>query len=196
MADYVADYDEFGADGTQPLPPPQLLPDPLGGLVTGSLFSDTIVPLTVAETPAAAAQAAAPATQARRRTVQATGSRRTVGPQPGATTPTAIPVAESLPGGGRRENRRQTVVRATTPIAVTPPLRNTPARNTTARNVSSGTRSARTPASARPAPAIRTSRRSAGAGCAMFLVIVIVLVTIFVVLGVVLGHGNTGLSGG
>jgi hypothetical protein len=191
----VADYDLFGADGTQSLPPLPLLPDPLGGLVTGSLFSDTIVPLTTAEIPAAAAKAAAPVAQDRRRVVQSTGSRRTVSQQSGATTPTAIPVAESLPGG-RRENRRPTVVRATTPIAVTPPLRNTPARNTTPRNVSAGTQSARTPAGVRPAPGIRTSRRSAGAGCAMFLVIVIVLVTIFVVLGVVLGHGNTGLSGG
>jgi hypothetical protein len=192
----VADDDLFGADGTQSLPPMPLLPDPLGGLVTGSLFSDTIVPLTTAETPAAvAAQAAAPAARDRRRVVQPTGSRRTAGQQPGATTPTAIPVAESLPGG-RKENRRPPVVRATTPIAVTQPLRNTPARNTTPRNVAAGTQSARTPAGTRPAPGIRTSRRSAGAGCAMFLVIVIVLVTIFVVLGVVLGHGNTGLSGG
>jgi hypothetical protein len=49
----------------------------------------------------------------------------------------------------------------------------------------------------RPAPGTRApGRRSAGAGCAMFLVIVIVLVTVFIVLGVVLGHGNTGFTGG
>lgn len=185
----MADDELFGADGTQPLPPPPVLPDPLGGLVTGELFSDTTVAATVAEQ-APAAAAATPAEQARRRTVQATATRRPVRSAPGATTPTAIPVAESLPS--RTRERRP--ARAITPVAVTPaPVRNTPAPNAATRTVSSG----RTPAGVRPAPGTRApGRRSAGAGCAMFLVIVIVLVTVFIVLGVVLGHGNTGFTGG
>ncbi|HKN99856.1 MAG TPA: hypothetical protein VJX10_22235, partial [Pseudonocardiaceae bacterium] len=129
----MADDELFGADGTQPLPPPPLLPDPLGGLVTGALFSDTTAVVTAVEQ-APAAQAATPVEQARRRTVQATATRRPARSAPGATTPTAIPVAESLPSRPK-ESRRPT--RATTPVAVNPaPVWNTPAPNRTTRTVS------------------------------------------------------------
>jgi hypothetical protein len=192
----VADDELFGPDGTQALPPEPLLPDPLGGLVTGVAFSDnTAGPLPTVEW--LATPFAAPAAAVRRRTTQA-GARRPVNPVTGATTPTAIPVAQALPSRPA-EARRPTVANRPAAMPVAQPFRNSPARDTTARNVAArpATASARSapsrPAVARPAPA---TRRSGGAGCGVFLVIVIVLIAVFVVLGLVLGHGGGGLSGG
>jgi hypothetical protein len=198
----VADNELFGPDGTQSLDVPPLLSDPLGGLVTGFVFSDTTV---AAPPPAQAAPlaAASPTQQARRRTAPVV-RRPTGASAPGAMTPTATPVAASLPSRPK-EIRRPTVAR---PIAmpVTPPVTNAPRRNPVARNPPAGGMTWQPPPSSRQAPTGRQaptsaytrspSRRRAGLGCSMFVLIMIVLVAVFVVLGVVLGHGSTGFTGG
>jgi hypothetical protein len=43
---------------------------------------------------------------------------------------------------------------------------------------------------------LQQRRRSGGAGCSVFLFIVVIVVIGFVVLGIVLGHGGSGLGGG
>ncbi len=187
----MADDEMFGADGTQPLPASPPLPDPLGGLVTGYLFSDnTAGPLDpVAEQQSAQATAASAAV--RRRTAAGAPRRSSA---PGAVTPDAIPVAEALPSR-QREVRRPTAARPTAvPVAPTVNRRNVAPRPQSA-PASTARAAGRDPAMSRPVPGMR-QRRTAGAGCALFVIVIVLLILVFVVLGAVLGHGGSGFFGG
>lgn len=176
----MANDELFGADGTQPLPPAPPLGDPLSGLVTGYLFADdTAAPVLPAEEPVARARAQAEV--ARRRTAAPSRSVRSVAP--GAVTPDAIPLAESLPSRPRQVPRAPADVRRAQPV---------PSRPTVVQPVrqASVTRSPGVP------PAATGSRRTAGLGCAVFVIVAVLLVVLFVVLGAVYGHGNAGFFNG
>jgi hypothetical protein len=193
----VADEEWFGPDGTQaPAADPQW-PDPLGGLVTGSSYVDP------GDTPyltAAWVAQAAPEAVARRRPPPRAARRPST---TGAITPQATAVAASLPSMTRQQRHPTTA--APTQVPMVPPTRNlqsrsqqvrtmqarnTPARVAPARNLPAGGIQRR----GQPQQAIRTQNRKAGAGCSIFVLIVVVLVIAFIVLGIVLGHGDT--SGG
>jgi hypothetical protein len=174
----------FGPDGTQPLPPDPVLPDPLGGLVTGSVFADplvAVVPL-IEVRPVPAPTAA----QAHRSNHGVRRQTTTVPSLAPAAPPPAIPVAQSLPDRPRRVSRPS--VATPTQVAVAPAVRRT--RNQPPRWTATPSR----PAPSRPAP--RATRRRSGAGCAVFLIIVVLVVAAFVVLGVVTGNGGGFGSGG
>jgi hypothetical protein len=187
----MANDELFGPDGTQPLPADQPWPDPLGGLVTGSAYTDPgdtpyLTPLWVAQAaPKAAAARRRPPAAARRPTAPgvATSGALTLG----AVTPAATPVAAALPSMSRQE-RRPSVAR-TTPVPVVPPTRNLQARPVPAARA--GQRATAAPRS----PASSPVNRRSGAGCSVFLLVIVVLVIAFVVLGVVLGHSD-GTTGG
>ncbi len=161
----------FGADGTQALPPDPVLPDPLGGLVTGFAFSDVTPDETVVETPPVPGVTAS--TQARRR--PAGGVKRPAArPATVAAQPALIPVAQSLPS--RPRQIRQAPVARPTAIPVTSAVR--------------GRQSVR----GQPTPATLAARagtvpgRRSGVGCSVFLFLVVLLVIGFIVLGIVFGH--------
>lgn len=172
----------FGLDGTQPLPAQPLLPDPLGGLVTGATFTDPVSilgPTTVPPPPPVT-----PVSTPYRRT---TTSRRTTVKAPGARAPSAIPVAESLPS---RPVQRSGTPPASRPAVVplTPGVRSGQLRQASTINLGAQTQRRST-----------TSRRrgGGGAGCAIFVLIVIVVVGLFILLGVLgQGPGGGGFSGG
>jgi hypothetical protein len=170
----VADDWWFGPDGTQPPPTPPLLSDPLSGLVTGELFSDTtsvadVVPTVVIEPVTRAA------TRFRSRTPVGQ-SRAAARPLQASGSPDAIPVAAPLsrrlpPAGG---NPGYTV-----PVRVAPVTPRTPPP---------GRRSGRLPAGT-PAPVapIRENNRRSSVGVVLLWVFVAVVVAI-IVLGIVYGH--------
>lgn len=153
----------FGLDGTQPLPTPPVLPDPLSGLVTGSTFTDPVDILGPVTAPPPPPPVTAAAGQ-RRRTSATTARTRTSG----ATTPTAIPVAASLP---TRPVRRPTTPPATRTTPV-PPVRAGSGRSTT------------------------TPRRSGGIGCGVIVLILVLIVIVFIVLGALTHTGGGGFTGG
>jgi hypothetical protein len=168
----VADEGFFGLDGTQPLPPDPLLPDPLGGLVTGFTFADLEGEVGAVQPPFVPV-VIAPA-QVRRRPAAGPKRPATRPPAAAAAPPAAIPVAASLPI--RQRQPRQTSAARPTAIPV-----------------------ARPGYPARPDRAVRQTpkrRSGGGAGCSIFLLIVVILVFGFVVLGIVLGHGNGGFGTG
>lgn len=177
----MADDDLFGPDGTQPLPAAPFLPDPLSGLVTGSVLRDTTVPVSRTAEPEEAPPEVRQAVEAVRRQLRQPAQRRSSAP--GATTPNAIPVAESLPSRPRQARRPAATVRPTE-VPLTPAARRQPPP---ARTVSAA---GPLPRTAPVAPARR------GSGCGLFLVVVLLLLVAFVVLGVVLGHGPGGFGGG
>jgi hypothetical protein len=192
----VADDELFGADGTQPLPASPALPDPLGGLVTGYLFSDNTAGPLVPIAEQQAAQVNAVAAEVRRRaTAPVTGRRSSA---PGAVTPDAIAPAESLPSR-QRETRRPTAPRPTanraTQVPVAPAVNRRPAATRPTAPAASAQAAGRNPAMSRPAPGMQP-RRSGGGGCAVMVVVIVLVVVVFVVLGVVLGHGSSGFFGG
>lgn len=173
----------FGLDGTQPLPPQPLLPDPLGGLVTGAAFTDPVTilgPTTVPPPPPVT-----PVSTSYRRTTSA--SRRATVKAPGARAPSAIPVAEALPS---RPVQRPVAPPASRPAVVplAPGVRAGQLRQPSSFNVAAPTQRQST-----------TSRRrgGGGAGCAIFVLIVIVVVGLFILLGVLgQGPGAGGFGGG
>jgi hypothetical protein len=167
----VADDALFGQDGTQPPPPPPLLGDALAGLVTGYLFSDTTI---AAPDETHWKQEALPPARVEVRRARPVAARRVaVTPPSGSVTPAQFAVAAPLPSRLPAE-KRPTVPR-TTPVKPAPP-----ARANQRKTIGS------------QAP----TKRSGGAGCAIFLIMVLVIIGVFVVLGVLLGHGDAGLSGG
>lgn len=180
----VANDELFGPDGTQPLPADRPWPDPLGGLVTGSAYTDP------GDTPYLTAPwvaQAAPEAAVRRRQPTVAVRRPTGAGAPGAATPVATPVAAALPFPSRQQ-RRPSVARPT-PMPVVPP-----ARSPQARTVPAGGVQRRAPAAPQLPARLPVNRRS-GAGCSIFLLVIVVLVIAFVVLGVVLGHSD-GTTGG
>jgi hypothetical protein len=204
----VADDELFGQDGTQPPPAPPFLSDPLSGLVTGQLFSDTTAVADVSAkysdfvyTPAARFRGRRPA-----------APTRTTGPLQAAGAPAAIPVAEGLPARSGMQDRRPPAARGTP--APIPPARVapvTPVRPAPSRTPPTGWPSARTqptgvsarPATGRPGTTGRPAQaqpyrrqRRAGAGCSIFLLLIVIMVVAFVVLGILLGHGGSGGFGG
>jgi hypothetical protein len=188
----MADDELFYRDGTEPLPAAPLLPDPLSGLLTGVSFSDTMAPAEAIFAGEPERQAAAQPAAAIRRRVQQAAPRRSSAP--GATTPTAIPVAESLPSRPTREARRPVTTNRPAQVPVTPavrtqrtpPVRPLPTRQPIRQPTRQAPRNI-------PVP---TTRRRSGSGCGLFLIIVVLLLVAFVVLGVVLGHGAGGFGGG
>lgn len=177
----MADEGFFGLDGTQPLPPDPLLPDPLGGLVTGFTFTDLDGEIGVTETTIAPPAAPRPA-EVRRR--PAAGAKRPVArPTAAAAPPAAIPVAASLPSRPRQQ-RQPTAMR---PTAV--PVTGSAGRRPVLPRQDSPGRLAQQ-------QQLQQRRRSGGAGCSVFLFIVVIVVVGFVVLGIVLGQGGSGLGGG
>lgn len=178
----MADEELLGLDGTQSLPTPPLLPDPLGGLVTGSVFTDPVAilgPAMVVPPPPVT-----PYQEQVRRTTSA--PRRTTARTPGASTPDAIPVAAAL--------RSRQVQRPVTRPAQQPGMI-APTRGGTRQ--SRQTQPRQTPQTPQ-LPRSTATRRSGGAGCSVFLVIFFLLVVFFIVLGIVSGHGASGggLQGG
>lgn len=171
----MADEGLFGLDGTQPLPADPLLPDPLGGLVTGSTFtyvdSQDYVPQ-----PPVPLVAPPPPVQARRRPTAGV-KRPAARSAPPAAPPAAIPVAQSLPI--RQRTPRQTSATRPAVVPVARPGTNRPAAP---------------PRPYRPIQETRR-RRSGGAGCSMFLLIVVILVFGFIILGLFLGHNGSGFGG-
>jgi hypothetical protein len=203
----VADDELFGQDGTQPPPAPPFLSDPLSGLVTGQLFSDTTAIADVSAlypdyvyTPVA-----------RGRTRRSAAPTRTTGPLRAAGAPDAIPVAEPFSGRSGTQQRRPPAARGTpmpiAPAQVAPvtPVRPAPSRTPqtgwpSARTSTAGGMSAR-PATGRPGTGRPTQlpyrrQRRAGAGCSIFLLLIVIMVIAFVVLGILLGHSGPGGSGG
>lgn len=166
----VADDALFGQDGTQPPPPPPLLGDALAGLVTGYLFSDTTI---AAPDETHWKQEALPPARAEVRRARPVARRPVTPPPSGSVTPAQFAVAAPLPSRPPAE-KRPTVPR-------TAPVRPAPA---------AGANRRQTIGSQAPA------KRSGGAGCAILLIAVLVIVGVFVVLGVLLGHGDAGLTGG
>jgi hypothetical protein len=198
----VADDELFGPDGTQPPPAPPFLPDPLAGLVTGMLFSDTtsvadVVPTFIVD------PVAPSATRARRRTA-AGPARTTAQPLTAATSPAASAVAAPLSAKPGIERSRPPATRATQigsqPTTYAParpaPPRTSPAgwQDTRPPPARRGTPGRPVPPPARQAP-VRRQRR-AGAGCSLVLVVFVLLVIAFVVLGFVVGHGTGSGFGG
>ncbi|HVV24544.1 MAG TPA: hypothetical protein VHF06_34260 [Pseudonocardiaceae bacterium] len=175
----MADEALFAGDGTQPLPADPVLPDPLAGLVTGAVFADPVTDFTVTGSPERTT--VTPATQARRRPT--TGVKRPARPAATAAPPAAIPVAESLPA--RPRQAKQAPAGRPAAIPVTPGSGSRPTVRTTPVN--------RAPRST-PTPQQRTRsrQRTGSAGCSLFALIVLIIVIGFVVLGVVLGHGDGG----
>ncbi|MFC6088079.1 hypothetical protein [Saccharothrix lopnurensis] len=82
--------DDFGPDGTQPLPPPRLFPDALAGLVTGeaSAFTQVEPPVVVVVPPVVVEP---PVVHARR------GSVRRQAPRPTPLVPVALAPHAALP---------------------------------------------------------------------------------------------------
>jgi hypothetical protein len=194
----VADDELFGPDGTQEPPSPPFFADPLSGLVTGSLFSDTT---SVADVSALYPDYVyTPAAARLRRRAPAAPPRQT-GPLQAAGTPAAIPVAAPL---AKSFPRRPPAARGTP--AVTAPARIAPVRPiptqtgwpTRQAGAALTGRAARTEraaaASGRTQSTAKRDRR-ASAGCSIFLVLIVILVVVFVVLGIVLGHSTGGTSG-
>jgi hypothetical protein len=194
----VADDELFGLDGTQPPPPPPFDPDPLAGLVTGILYADPevipeleFIPGVTTATPAAY-----------RRTRRPTQPRSTTArPLQAATSPDAIPVAAPLSAKPGIQQSRPPATRATpmgtTPARIAPaPARVTPAGWQQPRTAPRPPPARRgTPGRPAPIPARSVpSRRRAGGGCSLFLLLLVIMVIAFVVLGIVLGHG-TGVGG-
>jgi hypothetical protein len=197
----VADDELFGPDGTQAPPAPPFLSDPLAGLVTGVLFSDTtavadVVPTFVVD------PVAPSATRARRRTAAAP-ARSGAQPLTAATAPAASAVAAPLSAKPGIQQSRPPANRATQigsqPTTYAParpaPPRTSPAnwQNTRPPPALRGTPGRPVPPPARQAP---VRRRRAGAGCSLILVVFVVLVIAFVVLGVLVGHGTGSGFGG
>jgi hypothetical protein len=201
----VADEEWFGPDGTQaPAADPQW-PDPLGGLVTGASYVDP------GDTPyltAAWVAQAAPEAVARRRPPARAARRPGGAGAPGAITPQATAVAASLPSMTKQQRHPTTA--APTQVPIVPPTRDLQSRSQQLRNMQARNTPARVaPARSLPAggiqrrgqpqqQAVRVKQRKAGAGCSIFVLIIVVVVIAFIVLGIVLGHGDTsgGLSGG
>lgn len=187
---------EWYFDGTQLPPAPPFVPDPLAGLVTGELFTDP------AAIPEVAAADAGPGTTTASKAPQrlyARSGRPTERPQARplrpATAPAAIPVAAPLSArSGVQSNRPPAAPTAqigSTPRRIAPaaPARVAPVNWQSNRPVQR-TPPARRGAQGRPAAGqYRAPARRAGAGCSIFLVIIVIVVIAFVVLGIVLGHG-------
>jgi len=197
----VADDELFGPDGTQAPPAAPFLSDPLAGLVTGVLFSDTtsvadVVPTFVVDpvTPSA--------TRARRRAAPAP-TRTGAQPLTAATSPAASAVAAPLSSKPGIQQSRPPATRATQigsqPTTYAParpaPPRTSPANWQTTRPPPArrGTPGRPVPPPVRQAP---VRRRRANSGCSLILVVFVVLVIAFVVLGILVGHGTGSGFGG
>lgn len=189
--------EEWYLDGTQSPPPPPFAPDPLAGLVTGSMFAD---PVTAPEVLAAQAQTSNATTQSAPRKLYSRSGRpaerQQAKPLRPASAPAAIPVAAPLsarPGVQSRPPATPTAQIGSTPSRIAPaPARVTPVNWQPSRPVPR-TPPARRGTPGRPVPS-RTPARRAGAGCSIFLLVIVILVIAFVVLGIALGHG-TGTGG-
>lgn len=198
----MADDELFGPDGTQAPPAPPFLSDPLAGLVTGMLFSDTTAVADVV--PTFVVDPVIPSVTRLRRRV-APGPARTSGqPLTAATSPAASAVAAPLSAKPGIQQSRPPATRATQigsqPTTYAParpaPPRTSPAtwQDTRPPPARRGTPGRPVPPPARQAPVLR--QRRAGAGCSLILVVFVVLVVAFVVLGILVGRGTGGGFGG
>ena len=169
----MADEALFGPDGTQPLPPDPVLPDPLGGLVTGFTFADLVADTPIIVPPVVPVVTPAPAVRRPAAGVKRPATRSAAAP------PAPIPVAQGLPSRPRQVRQPQPATRPGL-IPVAPGVRGRPVPN-------------------RPAPPARVGiqpRRRSGAGCSVFLFLVVLLLFGFIVLGIVFGHTAGGLGTG
>jgi hypothetical protein len=194
----VADDELFGPDGTQEPPSPPFFSDPLSGLVTGELFSDTT---SVADVSALYPDYVYTPAAARLRRRNPVAPTRQTGPLQAAGTPAAIPVAAPL---AKSFPRRPPAARGTpavtaparfAPVRPIPPETGWPSRPAGAALTGRAARTDRAAAASGRDPSTTKRDRRASAGCSIFLVLIVILVVGFVVLGIMLGHGSAGTSG-